>query len=413
MIARSAAVKMAMGLLVASGCGITQVAPATDPLPDPSGRFEVLGRGPVTHTHSSGLAVFRGVNGRDYAYTGTWGDCSGCVGNRIYVWDVTEPASPVLTDSVVVDARIIHDIRVNEDRSLAIASRQGASTRRDGVVLLGLVDPAHPTIVTEYWETLTGGVRSISLDGNLLYAVNMGTDDMHVIDMSNPADPVQISRWGVPAHPMKHLRHVSVAYGLAFLSYWDDGLIIVDVGNGVRNGTPQSPQYVSQFRYRTEIQGREFGNTNVAVPYTNEAGNMYVFVADEIVPSDFDIRRPQSSPLGQIRVLDLRNVAAPVEVAQYRLPRAGPGRFWIENDVLYVGHYNAGLRAVDISGTLRGDLGQQGREIAAVSTADGAAFVADRPFTWDVRPHGGSVFALDFNSGLWATRLEQGPAGVN
>src|SRR5688572_28438495 len=100
------------GLL--AGCSSTAAIGALIPQPsDPTGRFEVVGRGPVTETHTSDLYVFRGVDGRDYAYTGTWGSCSGCYGDRMYAWDVTDPSAPVLTDSVVVDARVINDVKVN------------------------------------------------------------------------------------------------------------------------------------------------------------------------------------------------------------------------------------------------------------------------------------------------------------
>jgi hypothetical protein len=72
---------------------------------------------------------------------GTWGGCEGCRGNRLYVWDVSDPARPTLTDSVMVDAQSINDVAVNEAGTLAAFGRRGASRRRNGVVLLDLADP--------------------------------------------------------------------------------------------------------------------------------------------------------------------------------------------------------------------------------------------------------------------------------
>jgi hypothetical protein len=391
--------------LVTAACAVASAPAALAPLPEPDGAFEVVGRGPVAHTFTSDLWVFQGVDGRDYAYTGTWGACRGCVGDRMYAWDVTDPTNPVLTDSVVVDARVVNDVKVNRDGTIAVITREGASNRRNGIVLLGLEDPAHPRVITEYWETLTGGVHNTFIDGDLVYAVHNGTADLHIIDISNPEDPVQISRWGVPAHPAKYLHDVFVEDGLAYLSYWDDGLVILDVGNGIRGGTPQRPEFVSQYRYRQEVQGREYGATHVAFPYTNAAGNRYVFLGDEIFPPGFDVERRETSPAGFIHVVDISDIENPVEVAQYRIPRAGPHNVWAENDVLYVAYYNAGLRALDISGSLRGELGQQGREIAALATTDEQTFVADRPFAWGPQPYRGLVFASDHTSGLWVTRL--------
>lgn len=401
-----AKVFIALAVAVSGGCaGSFTPPPPTTPLPNPSGRFDIVGRGPVSETHTSDLWVFEGTNGRDYAYVGTWGACSGCYGDRLYVWDVTNPDRPVLTDSVVVDARVVNDVKVNEAGTLAVITREGASSRRNGIVILDLADPAHPTVASDYWETLTGGVHNTFIDGDLVYAVHNGTADLHVIDISDPTDPVEIGRWGVPAHPAKYLHDVYVDDGLAYLSYWDDGLIIIDVGNGIEGGTPQDPQFVSQFRYRYEVDGMMYGNTHVAFPYTNEAGNRYVFVGDEIFPPNYDIQRPQTAPAGYIHVIDLNNIRNPREVAEYRLPRAGPHNVWVDDDVLYVAYYNAGLRAVDVSGDLIGDLGRQGREIAALATTDADAFVAERPFAWGPQVHNGLVYASDHTSGLWITRL--------
>ncbi len=398
---------LALAVLAVAGCATAAVTPPTDPLPDPSGSFEVVGRGPVADTYTSDLWVFRGSDGRDYAYTGTWGACSGCYGDRMYAWDVTDPANPVLTDSVMVDARVVNDVKVNAAGTLAVITREGASSRRDGIVVLDLADPAHPTIASSYWETLTGGVHNTFIDGDLVYAVHNGTADLHIIDISNPTEPEQIGRWGVPAHPMKYLHDVFVEDGIAYLSYWDDGVIILDVGNGIKDGTPRRPEYVGQYRYRYPHLGLEYGNTHVIFPYTNAAGNRYLFVGDEIFPPGYDIEDVNTAPGGYIHVLDISNLEMPVEVAEYRIPRAGPHNVWIEDDVMYVAYYNAGLRAVDVSGDLGGDLGRQGREIAALATSDADAYVANRPFTWGPQVYRGLVYASDHTSGLWIARLRR------
>lgn len=155
------------------------VGPTGDPGRYPA-RFEVVGRGPVTHTRTTGLWAFRGVNGRDYVYTGTSGACTGCVGNRLYVWDVTAPDRPVLTDSVLVDAKVVMDVAVNEAGTLAAFGRQGAESLRNGVVLLDLADPAHPRPLSEYWESLTGGVQAVHFSGDRLFLVDAGNAEMRV-----------------------------------------------------------------------------------------------------------------------------------------------------------------------------------------------------------------------------------------
>jgi len=378
-----------------------QAALFPDNLP---GRLEVVGRGPVTNTHTSELWVFRGLDGRDYAYTGTWGGCRGCVGDRVYAWDVTDPTSPVLTDSVMVDARVINDVMVRADARIAVITREGASNRRNGIAILDVTTPAHPRVISEFWETLTGGVHVVYVEGDYVYATNNGTGDMHVISIADPANPRQVGRWGLRT-PGRYLHDVWVDNGLAYLSYWDDGMVILDVGNGIREGSPERPQLVSQLQYRTRWRGRSYGNTHQAIPYTNRAGHSYIFVGDEIFPED-QLQRPDDFiPGGYVNVVDASDITNPRIVGRYEVPNAGAHNMWVDDDKLYIAYYNAGLRVVDVSGRLEGDLRAQGRELAALSTVDENAFRTNRPFTWSPRLHNGLVFASDMNSGLWITRF--------
>ncbi|MDQ3389009.1 MAG: hypothetical protein M3483_05835 [Gemmatimonadota bacterium] len=369
--------------------------------------FEVVGRGPITNTHTTDLVVFRGVDGRDYAYTGTWGGCRVCVGDRIYAWDVSDPASPVLTDSVLLDATIVGDLAVNAEGTLAVVTRQQAQSRRNGIAVLDLADPAHPRVHSQYFEGVTGGVQNVAIDGSLLYAVSSGTTELHVIDLADPADPRQVGQWGLPAGATtRYLEDVVVQDGMAYLSYWDDGLVILDIGEGGRGGTPRNPVQVGQYRYRTEFRRGEFGNTAVALPHTNSAGNRYVFVGDRIFPDQLDFSG-EVETAGYIHVVDVRRPESPVEVARFDVPGAGVRKLWAAGDTLYATFHGGGLRAVDISGTLQGNL--RGREIASLRTADGRGIPPERPFAWGVQGHEGYVFASDFNSGLWVTRLAPTP----
>lgn len=396
-------------LLLASTALLAGCAPGTAP---PSGqlfgyqlpgRFEVVGRGPVTDTHTSDLWVFTGVDGRDYAYTGTWGACPGCFGDRMYAWDVTDPSDPVLTDSVMVDARRVNDIKVNAAGTVAVITREGASSRRNGLVVLDLSDPAHPEIASNYFETLTGGVHNTFIEGELVYAVHNGTADVHIIDISDPENPEEVGRWGLPVRDGKYLHDVWVEDGFAYLSYWDDGLVILDVGDGLAGGAPTEPQLVSQYSYQTQWQGQSYGNTHVAFPYTNQAGRKYVFVGDEIFPAEWD-PLAKVVPGGYVHVIDVSDPESPIEVAWYEVPGAGVHNLWAEDDLLYTAYYNAGLRVVDVSGELQGDLRAQGRELAVLATSDEDAFMDDAPFAWGPQLFQGLMFVSDFNSGLWVTR---------
>ena len=64
-----------------------------------------------------------------------------------------------------------------------------------------------------------------------------------------------------------------------------------------------------------------------------------------------------------------------------------------------------GLRVVDISGELMGDLYRQGREIAFFLSADPDGHISNAPMVWGPQPHKGNIFFTDWNSGLWCVKL--------
>ena len=337
------------------------------------------------------LWVFEGTDGRDYAYTGTMAAAT------MYAWDVTDPTNPVITDSVKVDGRRQNDVKINSDATLAIITSEGASNRRNGFTILDISDAAHPEIITHFTEGLTGGVHNVWIEGNIVYAVHNGTNAVHIVDISDPAQPVNVGRWQVD-NPARALHDIMVLDGLAYLSYWDDGLVVLDVGAGIKGGTPIEPQFVSQYKYRTRHGAEEYGNTHHAIRYKN-----YVFLGDEI----FGCSECVNGPRGHVHVVDVTDIEAPVEVATYWVPEAGVHNLWAEDDKLYVAYYQAGLRIVDISGELRGDLYRQGREVGWFMTEDSEGFNPNNTDAWGPQPYKGNIFVSDLSSGLWVVELEE------
>lgn len=270
----------------------------------------LLGRGVNADHHSGDTWAFEGMDGRDYAYVGTF------LYDWMRVWDVTDPTAPVLTDSMQLDARRINDVKIHPNGRFGILTREQASSRRNGIVILDLSEPARPSILSEYEETVSGGVHNVWIDGehDLAYACHNGTGELHIIDISDPASPAEVGRWGLD-RPSKTLHDVIVQDGYAYLSYWDDGLVILDAGAGTHGGTPTHPVFVSRIAYPT-------GHTHTAFRY-----GRYVFVGDEIFPSDWDPTKPIEAR-GYIHVIDVENIDDPVEVARYEVPEAGAHNIW-------------------------------------------------------------------------------------
>ncbi len=346
----------------------------------------LVGRGPIAHHHSGDTWVFEGIDGRDYAYIGTF------MHDWMKVFDVTNPEHPVLTDSIRVDARRINDVKIHGSNRFAVITREGASNRRNGIVILDLSNPAHPEILSEYTATVTGGVHNVWIEEDLVYACHNGTSALHIIDISDPVHPREVGRWELDREE-KTLHDVIIQQGYAYLSYWDDGIVILDVGAGSHGGTRTAPVMVSRLSYPE-------GNTHVAWRH-----GQYLFVGDEIFPDDWDSSKPIDAR-GYIHVLDMSDMESPVEVARYEVPDAGAHNIWVKDDRLYVGYYQGGLRVVDIRGELRGNLYLQGREIAHVMTTDEQSMVQGWPMTWGAQIFKGHIYTSDLNSGLWIARME-------
>jgi hypothetical protein len=353
------------------------------------GEMVRIGHGLTVGHHAGDTWAFEGVDGRDYAIIGTF------MHDWAKVFDITQPSSPFLTDSVQLDARRINDVKIHPNSRIGVLTREGASTRRNGIVLLDLSSPAHPTILSEYSESLTGGVHNVWIDGetDLVYAVHNGTRDIRIIDISDPSNPGEVGRWGL-TNEDRSLHDVIVQDGYAYLSYWNDGLIMLDVGAGTHGGSPREPTFVSRFQYPG-------GQTHTAWRH-----GRYLFIGDEIFPSDWDAARPIEAR-GYIHVVDYSEPDNPVEVARYEVPESGAHNFWVEDDLLYVGYYQAGLRVLDVSGELRGDLYRQGRELGVYRTSSPDAITPNWSMTWGAQIFKGNIITSDLNSGLWIVRFRR------
>jgi hypothetical protein len=342
------------------------------------------------------------------------------IGDRVYALDISNPASPRITDSVMVDARVINDVMSTADGKYAVLTRENASSRRNGIVILSLEDPAHPKQIAEYTETVSGGVHSAFVYtqpkfGTHVYLTDDATGSMRVIELNDPRNPKEIARWQTDRAPTGRVLHdIDVQDGLAYLSYWNDGLVILDVGNGMKGGTPNAPTLVSQLKYDLDDLYRtveaEGGPGFIRGTHTAWRHKNYIFVGDEVFSAT-----PQGVTMpgmglgkanGRLHVIDVSDVTKPREVAWYEPRDGGTHNVWVAGDTLYLGDYQGGLRVLDISGELRGDLLAQDREMAHVHTGDAQGTLPNAAMAWGAFYHNGLVWVNDMFSGLWVIRLE-------
>jgi hypothetical protein len=366
--------------------------------------LELVGRAPMKEFQGAEQWIIG-----NYAYYST-------IADRFFVYDISDPANPKLTDTIKVDARIVNDISTTADGKILVISREGASNRKNGIAFYDTSDPAHPKLISEYTTTVTGGVHSAFVDKHYVYLTDDATGSLRVIDFADVKNPKEVARWQTEGQFVstiktkegdqiagRYIHDVYVKDGLAYLAYWHDGLVILDVGAGMKGGSPERPQLVSQLRFNhNELYGNGWlAGTHSVYRYRN-----YVFIGDEVFPAIFDIKSTKRLAVrGIVHVVDVADINQPRKVAEYPVPEGGAHNMWVENDVMYIGYYTGGGRVVDVSGELRGDLYRQGREIARVWTGDPKAFLPNLPFTWGAQPHNGLIYFNDVNSGIWIMKL--------
>lgn len=334
----------------------------------------------------------------DVAYVST-------ISSRVYVFDVTDPTSPRLTDSLVVDAHLVNDVSLTEDGKLGVLTREGASNRRNGLVFFDATDARHPKIVSEFTETLTGGVHSAFVWKRYVFATDDATGSLRIIDFNDPKQPRQITRWETPDRGTRMLHDVYVRDGLAYLAYWRDGLIILDVGNGMAGGTITAPKEVSRFVYDHSVL---YPPDFVAGTHAVYAAGKYIFIADESLYGAFDISSRERLPTrGIVHVIDASDIRNLRKVAQYDPIEFGAHNLWVEDDLLYIGAYDGGVRVLDVSGELRGELREQGRVIGSVYTGALDGYRPNQALAWSAIPHRGHIMVSDINTGFWVAKVVQ------
>ncbi len=365
---------------------------------------EVVGRGRVADRKTSDLWVWTAPNGRDYAVTGTWG----ADGHALF-WDITDPTHIVQAATVRVDARTVNDVKVSEDGSICVISREGASNRRNGLVILDCSDIENKgvPVLARYDDEMTGGVHNVFIYENHIYALSAG-QRYDIINIEDPKNPHRVGRFQLDS-PSPSIHDVWVIDGVAVSSNWTDGVVLVDVGGGGKGGSPTNPVKMGQYTYPS-------GWNHAGWPFRSKStGKFYVIAGDENFPVE---RNPQgmdrfSGPAinaaGWIHIIEFDDLEQPREVARYEVPEGGTHNFWIEDDVLYVAYYNQGLRVVDLSGELLGNLYTQGREIAYFLPDDPDGFKPNAARTWGAMPFKGYIWLSDNNSGLWAVKLKDIP----
>lgn len=379
-------------------CAIFLLACGSDtpvtPVPG-SQNLTIIGAGQVSERYTGEIWVQGNV-----AYTTTWGFRS-APGNAVKIWDVSGNI-PTLVDSLVVPgAATLGDIQASDDGQLLVVATEFAPS--GSIVIYSLADPIKPAFVSRYNTPLTApGVHTAEVQrvNGKLYAflsVDPQTGNparLVIVDLSNPVSPTQVFT-ATMGNPYVH--DVFVRDGILITALWNDGVTIWDIG-GVGTGTVANPIALGSIRTISEAHNVWWFHNAV----TGE--KRYVFVGQE-GPGAVGVRSS-----GDIHVVDVSNFASPHEVAFFHVDGAGTHNFSVDENrgILYAAYYNAGVRAIDITGDLsscadtdkspdgRCDLAKMGRELA-----HGPPIGVSPLYIWGVQLVGSRVYASDMLNGIW------------
>jgi hypothetical protein len=312
----------------------------------------------------------------------------------LMLWDVTNPAAPV--ELALLDTgcctRGVHELEIEHrtdlGRTFAYVSVPAGEYEEEG-----------------------------SPSG---YRDRQGRGDFRLIDITNPATPVEVSDWGVihdaggplgpgqgcdPDPVFGHSAEPSADGKTVFVSYWDSGFVALDVTD------PAQPVLLGDTDYAADEDGDAHSSSY-------DDARQLLFTADEdfCKNSGPDIEQGY----GYLRVYDVSDMNSPEQIGEYRTPNSfglgalGSGDYTIHNpmvhdETVYVSWYSDGIRVLDATDPT--DPTEMAHFVPPATQnpvkPSQRGVLSQTPQVWGVYydAERDLVLGSDMNSGLWILRV--------
>jgi hypothetical protein len=403
-----------LGFLIAS---VVLLSPASAAAADP---LDVVGGYDPGTAGYNAMAV--GLDG--IAYLGSWGGPAQCPSLGVRLVDIGDPTSPTPIGSAAVysgttaeHVAAVHLATPAFTGNVLLAGIQRCQPGgavQGGLAIWDVTDPRNPAELALF---VTGrrslGVHEFAVreqgDRWLAYLavpnseITDGSGDLRIVDITDPRNPVQVVDWGarkdaglpVGAYgqclpycrgsvPDAYLHSIALSPdgNTAYLSYWDLGVLILDVTE------PSAPRQLGWFM---EPRSDEGNTHSVAIARDGKL----MLVADET----------EAPPWGGLRLVDIADPANPRQLGTFETNAAASGRrgeayaYSIHNpltddrnpDRAYVAWYGDGVRLLNVADA------SQPVEIASWVPPRGGMI-------WNVAFLGDLLLAGDINNGLYVLR---------
>jgi hypothetical protein len=223
---------------------VSKCSTSPDPgAPELVGQFEASAAGGDLGGYTSFHNIFLSPDGR-FVYAANY---STFPKTELLIIDVSDPAAPteagrfsISTDNSDSNWHVTHDINVVQVNGRLIAFLNYLSA---GLWILDVTDPAAiSTLGSIAWDGIfSHSGWPFTLNGRWYYAHNSEGYERHmtVLDVTDPTRPNVVSQFATREGISIH--NVQVVDGIAYISYYLDGLRVVDLRD------PHSPEEIAHF----------------------------------------------------------------------------------------------------------------------------------------------------------------------
>lgn len=358
------------------------------------------------------------------AYLGSWGGPGACPAPGVRTIDVHDPTWPTpigvvaqytgTTAEHLAAVEYVTPTFTGRVLFAGIQRCQASSRAPAGLAIWDVSDPTNPSELG-FVDTGRGGrgVHEFAVgqrEGHW-YAylavsnseITDGRGDLRVVDVTNPREPVELADWGarrdanlpvgsgaqcapdcrgsVP-EAFLHSVQLSADGRTAYLSYWDLGMLVLDVSE------PGAPRWLGRF---AEPRSAEGNTHSVSLAHAGQLA----LIGDETF----------GPPWGGLRLVDVQDPTNPVQVGTFATADSAAGTpgeqyaYTAHNPLAddrdpnraYVAWYADGVRLLDVS-----DAGHP--------VEIGAWVPPHAPMVWNVAVVGDVLLVGDVNNGLFVLR---------
>ena len=217
----------------------------------------------------------------NYAYVGSWGYGSACPASGVRIVDLGDPAQPHVVATVAqlpgttqedTAVRSVHTTAFAGDL-LAVGIQRCATAGTGGVALFDVTDPSHPSGLGFFPTGSARGVHELDMiqqGDRVLDLLSVpdservqGTGEFQIVDVSDPRNPARLAQWsagsalgidvnggiGCIRQTFDHSARASADGRRVYLSYWDAGVIILDISD------PTTPKVAGRIQYAPQEEG--------------------------------------------------------------------------------------------------------------------------------------------------------------